>query len=54
MFNLAYNMMGYKLQCLFGEPDFPKCGLKASLFVNVPKASPTPSLVTYLWFPEYQ
>lgn len=48
MFNLAHNMMRYKLQCLFGEPDFPKWGLKESLFVNVPKASPPPSLATYL------
>lgn len=35
MFNLACNMMRSKLQCLFGEPDFPKWGLKGSLLVNV-------------------
>lgn len=48
MFNLAYNTMRNKLQGLFGEPDFPKWGLKESLFVNVPKALPIASLVTYL------
>lgn len=59
MFNLACNMMRSKIQCLFGEPDFPQWGLIGSLFVNVqrhhqpPRLSPTSSFQNICKFPSF-